>query len=140
MNDTVITNTMERALMQARLSPFALDPDMYQIVWGGENYTVFADCPPMVYIEKTVPLDLFEYKHETWILYFAMDLVNLRRTPVVVYRGDHDDTLSFRICLPADVFDSFEENEDSVFMQIEQAIDAFGRACEIVVRIDNEET
>lgn len=137
MSGFATSNQVGVALLQAGLSPFVLDTDMYQIVWGGENYTVFADCPPMVYIEKTVPLDLFEYKHETWILYFAMDLVNLRRTPVVVYRGNHDDTLSFRICLPADVFDSFEENEDSVFMQIEEAIDTLGQACEIAVRSNN---
>lgn len=50
------------SLMVAGLSPFSLDTDMFQIVYMGENYLVHTDRLPEVYIEKRVPLDLFEYK------------------------------------------------------------------------------
>ncbi len=69
------------SLMRAGLSPFSLDTDMFQIVYMSENYLVHTDRLPEIYIEKKVPLDLFEYKRENWIVCFAMDRVNLRRTP-----------------------------------------------------------
>lgn len=128
------------ALMQAGLSPFSLDTDMFQIVHMGENYIVHTDRLPEVYIEKRVPLDLFEYKRENWIVCFAMDRVNLRRTPVVAFRAEAMDTVTFRICTRPGSTEEFRAGLDSCFTRIEQAIDAFGQACEVGVRDDDKDT
>ncbi|MBR5175075.1 MAG: hypothetical protein IKW89_03980 [Bacteroidales bacterium] len=128
------------ALMQAGLSPFSLDTDMFQIVHMGENFIVYTDRLPEVYIEKRVPLDLFEYKRENWIVCFAMDRVNLRRTTVVVFRGEALDTVTFRICIRPGAIEEFRAELDSCFTRIEQAIDAFGQACEVAVRDDDKDT
>ena len=99
MNGILTSNEVGWALMQAGLSPFTLDTEMFQIVREGENYIIHTDRLPEIYIEKKVSLDQFEYKDENWIVCFAMDRVNLRRTPVVVYRAESSDTVTFRICL-----------------------------------------
>ena len=134
MREIILSSQVGLALKLARLSPLALDTDMFQIVWGGENYTVYVGRLPEIYIEKTVPLNYFEYRNEKWILYFAMDEVNYRLSPVVVYRGLSDDTLSFRFCLRAGSFDTFQEELDHCFSQIECALDAFGLACDMIIR------
>lgn len=126
--------------MQAGLSPFTLDTEMFQIVREGENYIVHTDRLPEVYIEKRVPLDLFEYKGENWIVCFAMDRVNLRRTPVVVYRAESSDTVTFRVCLSPGSGESLSGALESIFVIIEQAIEAFGHACEVAVRDEEEDT
>lgn len=128
------------ALMQAGLSPFSLDTDMFQIVHMGENYIVHTDRLPEVYIEKRVPLDLFEYKRENWIVCFAMDRVNLRRTPVTVFRAEAMDTVTFRICSQPGTVEKFSAELDAYFTRIEQAIDAFGQACEVAVRDDDKDS
>lgn len=128
------------SLMVAGLSPFSLDTDMFQIVHMGENYLVHTDRLPEVYIEKRVPLDLFEYKGENWIVCFAMDRVNLRRTPVVVFRAEAMDTVTFRICICPGSAEEFRAELDSYFARIDQALDAFGQACEVAVRDDDKDT
>lgn len=128
------------ALMRAGLSPFSLDTDVFQIVYMGENYLVHTDRLPEIYIEKKVPLDLFEYKRENWIVCFAMDRVNLRRTLVVVFRGEALDTVTFRIGIRPESAEKFGADLDSSFARIEQAVDAFGQACEIAVRDDDKDS
>lgn len=128
------------ALMRAGLSPFSLDTDVLQIVYMGENYLVHTDRLPEIYIEKKVPLDLFEYKRENWIVCFAMDRVNLRRTPVVVFRAEAIDTVMFRICISPGSVEEFSDGLESYFTRIEQAINAFGQACEVAVREDDKDT
>lgn len=134
MKEQLTPHQIGLALMEAGLAPFALDTDRFQIVWGGENYTVYVGRLPEIYIEKTVPLNYFEYRNEKWILYSAMDEVNYRLSPVVVYRGLSDDTLSFRFCLRAGSFDKFQEELGHCFSQIECALDAFGLACDMIIR------
>ena len=106
----------------------------------GENYLVHTDRLPEIYIEKKVPLDLFEYKRENWIVCFAMDRVNLRRTPVVVFRAEAIDTVMFRICISPGSVEEFSDGLESYFTRIEQAINAFGQACEVAVREDDKDT
>ncbi len=127
------------ALMSAGLSPFSLDTDMFQIVYLGENYLVHTDRLPEIYIEKKVSLDLFEYKRENWIVCFAMDRVNLRRSPVVLFRGEALDTVTFRICICPGSAEEFRAELDSYFARIDQALDAFGQACEVAVRDDDKD-
>ena len=126
------------ALKLAGLSPFALDTRTFQIVHGGENYVVYADCLPEIYVEKMVPLDLFEYRRMDWVTYCAMDLVNAKRTTVVVYRQESQDTVKFRTVVRPESTDSFIKALDGCFFGIEQAMDDFGMACETVIRIDEK--
>ena len=128
------------ALMRAGLSPFSLDADMFQIVHEGENYTVHTDRLPELYIEKRVPLYHFEFKGENWIVCYAMDRVNARRTPVVVFRAESTDTVTFRVCLRPESDVAFKADLDACFMKIEQAMDAFGQACEVALRDDEKES
>jgi hypothetical protein len=139
MSGTITTSFVGLALMKAGLSPFALDTDKFQVVWDGENYTVYTGRLPELYIEKTVPLYLFEYKNVDWFINLAMDRVNSRLSPVAVYRGLSDDTVSFRICLRLETVDNFFEGVSPYFEEIERALDAFGLSCEIVVRNFEEE-
>lgn len=140
MTGILSSNGVGFALMRAGLSPFSLDTDVFQIVYMGENYIVHTDRLPEIYIEKRVPLDLFEYKRENWIVCFAMDRVNLRRTPVVVFRTEAMDTVTFRICISPGSVEEFSAELDSYFTIIDQAIDAFGQACEVAVRDDDKDT
>ena len=134
MNNTILSQRIGFALMQAGLSPFALDVDLFQIVHEGENYFVYTDRLPELYIEKRIPLDYFEYRRQDWILFFAMDRVNSRRSPVVVFNAGSSDTITFRFYLDAASVNDLQEDLWPCFAQIEQAIDAFGMACEVAVR------
>ena len=132
------SNEVGWALMQEGLSPFALDTRAFQVVHGGENYVVYADRLPEIYVEKTVPLELFEYKRMDWVTYCAMDLVNANRVPVVAYRQESRDTIKFRAVIRPESTESFIAALDSCFFCIERAMDDFGMACEIVIRNDEK--
>lgn len=134
MSYPIISNEIGFALMQAGLSPFSLSTDSFQIVYEGENYIVDTECLPEIFISKRVPLDLFEYKRQNNILLLAMDWVNLRRTPVIVFRGVYSDSLMFRYYLRPESVEVFSDNLQDCFVGIERAIDAFGHACEIMIR------
>ena len=138
MSGTLTPKEVGMALKLAGLSPFALDTRTFQIVHGGENYAVYADCLPDVYVEKTVPLDLFEYRRMDWVTYCAMDLVNAKRTPVVVYRQESRDTVKFRASVRPESTNALIEALDGCFSSIERAMDDFGMACEIVIRNDEK--
>ena len=138
MSGTLTPKEVGMALKLAGLSPFALDTRTFQIVHGGENYAVYADCLPDIYVEKTVPLDLFEYRRMDWVTYCAMDLVNAKRTPVVVYRQESRDTLKFRASVRPESTKAFIEALDGCFSSIERAMDDFGMACETVIRNDEK--
>lgn len=125
--------------MLAELSPFALDIRTFQIVYGGENYVVYTDCLPEIYVEKTVPLDLFEYGRMDWVTYCAMDLVNANRTPVIVYRRESRDTVKFRAMIRPESAVALVEALDGCFSYIERAMNDFGMACEIVLRNDEKD-
>ena len=140
MSRILTSNEVGWALMQAGLTPFTLDTEMFQIVREGENYIVHTDRLPEIYIEKKVTLNKFEYKDENWIVCYAMDRVNLRRTPVVVFRAESSDTVTFRICLSPVSIEAFSGALDSTFVTIEQAVEAFGHACEVAVREEEEDT
>lgn len=141
MSSVHTSNTVGLFLMQAGLSPRTLDTDMFQIVWGGENYTVYTDQLPDIYLEKRVPLELFEYMHEDLIVCFAMDKINLRRNPVVAYRGPYEDSIflrtSFRI--EDDENEDFKKTISKCFIDLERSIDAFGQACDVAVSSSNED-
>ena len=134
MRCPIISNEIGFALMQAGLSPFSLSTDSFQIVYEGENFIVDTEYLPEIFIAKRVPLDFFEYKRQNDILVQAMDWVNLRRTPVVVFRGIYSDSLMFRYYLKPESVEVFSENLQDCFVEIERAIDAFGHACEIMIR------
>lgn len=139
MNGIRSSNEVGWVLMQEGLSPFALDADVFQIVHGGENYSVLTDRLPHVFIEKRVPLDLFEYRGENWIVSFAMDRVNRQPTMVTVFRGDSFDTVTFRYCLRPESTESLAESLACCFTRIGQAVDAFGQACEAAIREDEKD-
>ena len=141
MSTVYTSNSVGLFLMQAGLSPRTLDIDMFQIVWGRENYTVYTDQLPDLYLEKRVPLELFEYMHEDLIVCFAMDKINLRRNPVVAYRGPYEDSIflrtSFRI--EDSENDVFKKAISKCFIDLERSIDAFGQACDVAVSSSNED-
>ena len=132
------SNAVGWILRQAGLCPFSLDTDMFQIVREGENYIVHTDRLPEIYLEKVVTLDLFEYREELGVVWFAMDKVNARRTPVVVFYGEVEDAISFRVCLSPESPESLSDNLNGCFITIEQAIEAFGHACEMGVKLLEE--
>ena len=49
MNGILTSNEVGWALMQAGLSPFTLDTEMFQIVREGENYIIHTDRLPEIY-------------------------------------------------------------------------------------------
>ena len=138
MSRILSSSEVGMALKLAGLSPFALDTRTFQIVHGGENYAVYADCLPEIYVEKSVPLDLFEYKRMDWVTYCAMDLVNAKRTPVVLYRQESRDTVKFRAAVRPESSETLIKVLDGCFLSIEQTMDDFGMACEIVIRNDEK--
>ena len=48
MNGILTSNEVGWALMQAGLSPFTLDTEMFQIVREGENYIIHTDRLPEI--------------------------------------------------------------------------------------------
>ena len=139
MSEVLTSNEVGMALKLAGLYPFALDTRVFQIVHSGENYVVYTDHLPDIYVEKTVPLDLFEYKRMDWVTYCAMDLVNAKRTPIVVYRQESRDTIKFRAAVRPESTKAFIDALEGCVFQIEQAMDDFGMACEIVIRNDEKD-
>ena len=139
MSGILTPNEVGMALKLAGLPLFALDTRVFQIVHGGENYVVYSDYLPEIYVEKTVPLDLFEYKRMDWVTYWAMDLVNATRAPVGVYRRESRDTVNFRAIIRPESADALIEALDDCFNDIELAMNDFGMACEIVLRNDEKD-
>lgn len=138
MSEILSPNEVGLALKLAGLYPFALDTRTFQIVHRGENYAVYADCLPEIYVEKTVPLELFEYKRMEWVTYCAMDLVNAKRSSVVAYRQESRDTIKFRAVIRPESTESFIKALDGCIFRIERAMDDFGMACEVVIRNDEK--
>lgn len=141
MSTVYTSNTIGLFLKQAGLSPCILDTDTFQIAWGGENYAVYTDQLPDIYLEKRVPLELFEYMQEDLIVCFAMDRINLRRNPVVAYRGAYEDSIFLRTCfrIEDDERENFKETISKCIIDIEQSIDAFGQACDVAVNASNKD-
>ena len=138
MSTVITSNTVGLFLMQAGLSPRTVDIDMFQIVRGGENYTMYTDQLPDIYLEKRVPLELFEYLQEDLIVSFAMDHINLRRNPVVAYRGPYEDSIFLRTCFRIEDDEDFKKSLDKCFLDLEQSMDAFGQACDMAVCCSQE--
>ena len=139
MSGILSSNEVGMALKLAGLYPFALDTRAFQIVHSGENYVIYTDHLPDIYVEKTVPLELFEYKRMDLVTYCAMDVVNAKRAPVVVYRQESRDTIKFRAVIRPESTKAFVEALDGCVFSIEQAMDDFGMACEIVIRNDEKD-
>ena len=90
---------------------------MFQVVHEGENYAVHTDRLPEVYIEKRVPLYHFEFGGDSVIVCQAMDRGNVRRTPVVVFRAESTDPVTFRICIRPESVEAFTDILDECFLR-----------------------
>ena len=127
-------NDVGLVLSRAHLLPSVYQVGSFFITTEDGEYLVRADRLPDIYIDKTVPTNLFEYEDENWLLLFAMDMVNAAMSPVKVFQGSTDDTIIFRTSLRADSPERLEEMVRLSLEKIEDAIDGMGHACEYMVR------
>ena len=118
------------------LSPYIEDVDWFKIEKEGDEYHVYVGRLPEVFVEKRVPAGRFEYRNETYLLLFAIDMVNSQMSRVKVFFGDTEDTLVFRVGISPETSRKFLDGVEHCVTTIERAISEMGRACSTLVKQD----
>lgn len=136
MKKSISMTEVGLALREVHLLPSVYQTDWFRISTEDGDYYVYAGDLPDLYIEKRPLTDLFEFRNEEWILYFAMDMVNAKMNPVKLFQGSRD-SITFRTNICLESLEMLGEKVLRSIERIEKAIDELGLACEIVMR-DNE--
>lgn len=126
------TQTIGLALQASGLHPYVEEVNVYGIQRGGDDYEVFTEQLPEIYIRKTVSVDLFDWRENKGILACATNLFNAQPFPVRAIIGY--DTMAFVLNVEVVSYEYFSERIMHWLNLIEQAIDQFGQACAAVVR------
>ena len=134
MERSMTVNDVGFALMQAHLLPSVYLQDWFRITTEDGDYYVYVGSLPDLYLEKRVSTDLFEYRNNDWMLLFAMDMFNSRLSPVKVFQASAEEIVTFRVLVSPKPEENLGEAVRRHLMQIENAIDQLGHACEVVVR------
>lgn len=126
------------ALMSGHFSPVVDEVNWFRITHELEDYRLYVGRLPDVYLEKKVPTECFEYERNTWMLYFAMDMVNEQMSPVKVFMGRDDDNVTFRMTITPGFSEELLEDLPLCMGRIEQTVSELGHACTVVVRENGE--
>ena len=81
------------ALQAADLHPYVKGINHFGIYRGGDDYEVFTERLPEIYIRKTVSVDLFDWRDDKRILACVVNVFNAKPFPVRAVIGY--DTMAF---------------------------------------------
>ncbi len=126
------TQTIGLALQEAGLHPYVKDISRFGIYRGGDDYEVFTERLPEIYIRKTVSVDLFDWRENKGILTCTVNVFNAKPFPVRAVIGY--DTMAFVLNTETVSEDHFSTRIMSWLDQIEESLDLFGQCCAMVVR------
>ena len=119
------------ALQAADLHPYVKDINHFGIYRGGDDYEVFTDCLPEIYILKTVSQDLFDWREDEQALDCVITTFNAKLFPVRAFCGY--DTIVFVLNTEVVSEEHFSARIMSWLDQIEESLDLFGQCCDMVV-------
>lgn len=114
------------------LHPYIKQINCYGIHRGGDDYEVFTERLPEIYIRKTVSVDLFDWRDNKGILACAVNVFNAKPFPVRAVIGY--DTIAFVLNTETVSEEHFSARIMSWLDQIEESLDLFGQCCAMVVR------
>lgn len=120
------------ALQAADLQPYVKGINHFGIYRGGDDYEVFTERLPEIYIRKTVSVDLFDWRDNKGILACAVNVFNAKPFPVRAVIGY--DTMAFVLNTETVSEDHFSARIIPWLDQIEESLDLFGQCCAMVVR------
>ncbi len=126
------TQTIGLALQASGLHPYVKDINRFGIHRGGDDYEVFTERLPEIYIRKTVSVDLFDWRENKGILACAVNVFNAKPFPVRAVIGY--DTMAFVLNTETVSEDHFSARIIPWLDQIEESLDLFGQCCAMVVR------
>ena len=132
MIESISTQDVGMVFHTFGLHPYIKQINCYGIHRGGDDYEVFTERLPEIYIQKTVMQDLFDWEDDSRILASAVNLFNTQHFPVRAIIGY--DTLAFVLNVEAVSFEHLSERVLHWLDLIEQAIDLFGQACAQIVQ------
>lgn len=131
MNFSVSTQDIVLVFHTLDLHAYIKQVNCYGIYRGGDDYEVFTEGLPEIYILKRVSQDLFEWRDDSRILVSAVNLFNSQHFPVraiICY-----DTMAFMLNVEVVSVEHLSERIHHWLDLIEQALDRFGQACAQIV-------
>ena len=131
-DNDLTTQTIGLALQKSGLRPYVKGVNLYGIQRGGDDYEVFTERLPEIYIRKTVSVDLFDWRDNKGILACAVNVFNAKPFPVRAVIGY--DTMAFVLNTETVSEDHFSARIIPWLDQIEESLDLFGQCCAMVVR------
>ena len=126
------TQTIGLALQAADLHPYVKGINCYGIHRVGDDYEVFTERLPEIYIRKIVSVDLFDWRDNKGILACAMNVFNAKPFPVRAVIGY--ETIAFMLNTEMVSEEHFSARIIPWLDQIEEALGLFGQCCAMVVR------
>ena len=120
------------ALQAADLHPYVKGINHFGIYRGGDDYEVFTERLPEIYIRKTVSVDLFDWRDDKRILACVVNVFNAKPFPVRAVIGY--DTMAFVLNTETVSEEHFSARIMPWLDQIEESLDLFGQCCAMVVR------
>lgn len=126
------TQTIGLALQASGLHPYVKDINRFGIHHGGDDYEVFTERLPEIYIRKTVSSDLFDWRENKGILTCTVNVFNAKPFPVRAVIGY--DTMAFVLNTETVSEDHFSARIIPWLDQIEESLDLFGQCCATIVR------
>ena len=131
-DNNLTTQTIGLALQEAGLHPYIKGINCCGIHRGGDDYEVFTERLPVIYIRKTVSVDLFDWRDNKGILACAVNVFNAKPFPVRAVIGY--DTIAFMLNTEMVSEEHFSARIIPWLDQIEEALGLFGLCCAMVVR------
>ena len=131
-DNDLTTQTIGLALQEAGLHPYIKGINRYGIYRGGDDYEVFTERLPEIYIRKIASQDLFDWRNDRRILACAVNVFNAKPFPVRAVIGY--DTIAFALNAEIVSEKHFSTRIMSWLDQIEESLDLFGQCCAMVVR------
>lgn len=124
------------ALQQKGLLPYVKDLNIYGIYSEGEEYEVFTERLPEVYLRKRVPTETYVFQERPWLLACAMNRINALDSPVRVWADS--EKVTFTLYIEPTSFGAFQAGLPRWLAFLELAADQLGQACEVLLREDEQ--
>lgn len=131
-DNDLTTQIIGLALQTVGLHPYIKGINHFGIYRGGDDYEVFTDRLPEIYILKTVSQDLFDWRKDEQALDCVINTFNAKLFPVRAFYGY--DTIVFVLNTEVVSEEHFSSRIMSWLDQIEESLDLFGQCCAMVVR------